>query len=204
MGELEVVLHGSDVRLVLALPRDAARRFVRTLLDRGARFRFVSHDLRRTLAAALGEHDRGRLLARSRVELPPIDIGRATRAPSERPHWVVCGRLVASKRVDRAIREAARRNVDLTVVGDGPLRADLEALAASLDARAHFVGHVPRESALALIASAHRLVHLSDAEGAPTVIREARALGVPVLATPVGDVALWAMHDPGIEIFRPA
>jgi len=45
---------------------------------------------------------------------------------------------------------------------------------------------------------------LSEAEGAPTVIREARALGVPVLATPVGDVLLWASEDPGIEIFRPA
>jgi glycosyltransferase involved in cell wall biosynthesis len=116
----------------------------------------------------------------------------------------VCGRLVASKRIDRAIREAARRNVDLTVVGDGPMRGELEILAASVHPRARFVGHLPREEALALIARAHKLVHLSDAEGAPTVIREARALGVPVLATPVGDVPLWAEEDPGIEIFRPA
>jgi glycosyltransferase involved in cell wall biosynthesis len=111
---------------------------------------------------------------------------------------------VGSKRVDRAIVEAARRNVELTVIGDGPLRAELEALASSFEPRARFVGHVPREHALSLIASAHKLLHLSDREGAPTVVREARALGVPVLATPVGDVARWALDDPGIEIFRPA
>ena len=60
-----------------------------------------------------------------------------------------------------------------------------------------------RPQALAWIAGADKLVHLSEAEGAPTVIREARALGVPVLATPVGDVPLWAASDAGIELFSP-
>jgi glycosyltransferase involved in cell wall biosynthesis len=114
----------------------------------------------------------------------------------------VCARLVPSKRVDLAIREAARHRAALTVIGDGPLRAELEALASSFEPRARFTGQLPRGDALALIADAHKLVHLSEAEGAPTVIREARALGVPVLATPVGDVARWAAKDPGIEIFR--
>src|SRR5207244_11344173 len=71
---LEVVLHGSDVRLVLALPFGAARHVVRTLLDRDAQFRFVSHDLRARLAAALGEDDRARLASRSRVALPRIEV----------------------------------------------------------------------------------------------------------------------------------
>jgi teichuronic acid biosynthesis glycosyltransferase TuaC len=202
-GELEVVLHGSDVRLLLGISRLLARHVVRKLLDRGARFRFVSHDLRARLEAALASADRARLSSVSRVELPKIEV-RGSPMPSARPHWVVCGRLVASKRVDRAIREAARRNVDLTVIGDGPMREKLEDLAGSIHPRARFVGHVPRDVALALIATAHKLLHLSDAEGAPTVIREARALGVPVLATPVGDVPRWALEDPGIEIFRPA
>ena len=83
------------------------------------------------------------------------------------------------------------------------LGAELEALAAAFEPRARFTGQIPRGDALALIADAHKLVHFSEAEGAPTVIREARALGVPVLATPVGDVARWADKDPGIEIFRP-
>lgn len=202
-GELEVVLHGSDVRLVVGFSRFFARHVVRKLLERRARFRFVSHDLRARLESALERADRSRLASASRVELPKIEVS-GSHEPSARPHWVVCGRLVASKRVDRAIREAARQNVDLTVIGDGPMREKLENLASSLHPRARFVGHVPRGEALALIATAHKLLHLSDAEGAPTVIREARALGVPVLATPVGDVPRWALEDPGIEIFRPA
>jgi glycosyltransferase involved in cell wall biosynthesis len=121
-----------------------------------------------------------------------------------RPRWVVCARLVRSKRVDLAIREAARHRAALTIIGDGPLRAELEALASGFEPRARFTGQLPRGDALALIAEAHKLVHLSESEGAPTVIREARALGVPVLATPVGDVARWAAKDPGIEIFRPS
>jgi teichuronic acid biosynthesis glycosyltransferase TuaC len=217
-GEIEVVLHGSDVRFVAGLPLALRSHVVRRLLDRGARFRFVSNELRLKLAVALDERDRERLWGASRVELPPIDVPCQRRADvahgpgtvagshprSGRPRWVVCGRLIASKGVDRAIREAARRNVDLTVIGDGPMRAELEALAASFEPRATFVGHLPRTDALALIAGSERLLHLSEAEGAPTVIREARALGVPVLATPVGDVPGWALEDPGIEIFRPA
>ncbi len=208
-GDIEVVLHGSDVRVFVRLPTVVRSHVVGRLLARGARFRFVSEELRGTLETSLRRAQRERLHATSRVELPPIDVRLRPRVSDPRdpgplrPRWVTCSRLIASKRVDRAIREAARSNVDLTIIGDGPLRDELEALAASLEPRARFVGHVSREMALGLIADSHRLVHLSEAEGAPTVIREARALGIPVLATPVGDVARWALDDPGIEIFRP-
>ncbi len=209
-GQLEIALHGSDVRLVAQLPSPVRSRIVGKLLDRGARFRFASHDLETRLLATVGTHDRERLRGVSRVELPPIDLpqsgaGYIDRPPGDRrPHWVTCARLIPSKRVDRAIREAARRNVHLTIIGDGPLRTELELLAASFEPRASFVGHLSRTETLSLIASSQKLLHLSDAEGAPTVVREARALGIPVLATAVGDVARWALSDPGIELFRPA
>jgi glycosyltransferase involved in cell wall biosynthesis len=218
-GDLEVVLHGSDVRVVLALPALLREHIVDALTSRGARFRFVAEDLRAKFLAILPKGQRARVRASSRVELPRISVSYVPARPAidlrtsghlarseegARPRWVVCARLVASKRVDLAIREAARHRAALTVIGDGPLRAELEALAAAFEPRARFTGQLPRGDALALIADAHKLVHLSEAEGAPTVIREARALGVPVLATPVGDVARWAAKDPGIEIFRPS
>jgi teichuronic acid biosynthesis glycosyltransferase TuaC len=217
---LEIVLHGSDVRVMLALPAPLRVHIVDRLLTREARFRFVAEDLCVKLLAAVPESRRARLRASSRVELPRISVSHVARraAPlirasggihaaraedGARLRWVVCARLVPSKRVDLAIREAARHRALLTVIGDGPLRAELEALASGFEPRARFTGQLPRGDALALIADAHKLVHLSEAEGAPTVIREARALGVPVLATPVGDVARWAVDDPGIEIFHP-
>jgi glycosyltransferase involved in cell wall biosynthesis len=111
---------------------------------------------------------------------------------------------VPGKRVDRALVAARRAGASLVVVGDGPERERLARLAEDLRVRARFVGRVPRDEALAWIAAADRLVHLSDAEGAPTVVREARALGVPVLASAAGDVPAWAASDPGIEIAREA
>jgi glycosyltransferase involved in cell wall biosynthesis len=200
--ELDVVLHGSDVRLVLRMPGPARRHIVRRLLAAHATFRFVSDDLRARFLAGLAAPERGQLRGASRVELPHLVVPAAAAAkePRGRERWVVCGRLIAAKRVDRAIQMAAERDVHLTVVGDGPLAGDLQLLAASLGGAVDFLGYLPRNEALEQIAKADRLVHLSDAEGCPTVVREARALGVPVLASPVGDLLQWAALDPGIEI----
>jgi len=199
---IEVVLHGSDARLALRMPRAMRRHMMRALLSAGASFRFVSEDLRARFLAGLDPPERRAVERVSRIELPHVAVPPRS-APSPRgarERWVVCGRLIAGKRVDRAIRMAAAREVHLTVVGDGPLGGELRQLAASLGGAVEFVGQLPRDQALAHIAGADRLVHLSETEGCPTVVREARALGIPVLATAVGDLVKWAAADPGIEI----
>ena len=105
----------------------------------------------------------------------------------------VC-RLVPMKRLDRFIRALAlaRRQVPSlkgVIVGDGPERASLEALArsiADLDRGLTFVGRsseVPR-----LLRQADMLVLSSDHEGFPNVVLEAMASRLPVIATPAGDV----------------
>ena len=90
---------------------------------------------------------------------------------------------MASKRVDRAIAHvAATGSADaLVVVGDGPERASLERIARTLGVRARFVGRVAREDALAWIGAADLVLHASEAEGLSTVLREAEALGTPVV-----------------------
>jgi teichuronic acid biosynthesis glycosyltransferase TuaC len=217
----DIVLHGSDVRLVLRLPRFVRRHIARSLLSARATFRFVSEDLCSRFLAGLPAPERDAVQKVSRVELPHVTVpsliarlspgsslaelssnssGGRRRLKGVGECWVVCARLIAPKRVDRAIRVAAERDVHLTVIGDGPLGSELRALAASLGGAVDFVGQLPRDQALAHIAVADRLVHLSDAEGCPTVVREARALGVPVLASAVGDLVKWAAADPGIEI----
>jgi glycosyltransferase involved in cell wall biosynthesis len=209
-GELEVVLHGSDVRVVGHLPSLLRTRVFRRLLARGATFRFVAEGLRSELLAALLAPERDSVRDRSRVEPARIAVPRATDADlarcrsilgtGDRPRWVTCARLIRSKRVDIAIREAARRGAELTVIGDGPMRAPLEKLASEIQPRPRFLGQLPRHQTLAFIESADRLIHTSMSEGSPTVIREARALQVPVLATASGDVARWAKTDSGIEL----
>jgi glycosyltransferase involved in cell wall biosynthesis len=67
----------------------------------------------------------------------------------------------------------------LVVVGDGPLRADLESLAARSDARIVFTGL--RHDARAIIGAADIVLLTSRWEGLPLVVLEALSAGRPVV-----------------------
>jgi glycosyltransferase involved in cell wall biosynthesis len=115
----------------------------------------------------------------------------------EAPLAVIVARLIAGKRVHVAL-EACERVTHLRsiVVGEGPEREHLM----RRFPRSTFVGHVERPLALAYLAAADVLVSASLDEGAPTVVREARALGTPVVCLAAGDLASWAEHDRGIHV----
>lgn len=199
-GELEIVVHGSDARLFARLPLALRRHVAARLAGRGARLRCVSEELRRELA----ESGLGVLAEKAEVAPPPIAIpSLPSRAATRRalgigalePLVVVAGRLIAGKRVDVALRALSLvPGLRVVVVGDGPERAAL--MRAFPDVL--FTGQRSRPEALALIAAADALVSASLAEGAPTAIREARALGVPAVSLPAGDLRKWAERDPGI------
>jgi glycosyltransferase involved in cell wall biosynthesis len=189
-GRLEVVSHGGDVRLLAGLPRLLRERLVRTIARRAHRWTFVSETLRDALLGSLGAETRADVERIARVEAAPIDLPdvreRAEglrRALGGDRVAVSAGRLIASKRVDRAIEHVARaRDFDLLVViGDGPEREPLQALARARGVAARFVGRLPREETLAWIAASDALIHASEAEGLSTVVREAEAFGTPVV-----------------------
>jgi teichuronic acid biosynthesis glycosyltransferase TuaC len=202
--ELEIVVHGSDARLFARLP--ARRLLARELLRADARLRFVSHELSGVVLGAMPPAERALLAARSRVEpccidVEPVPERAAARrelgiAPEARVA-VIVARLVAEKRVEVAL-EACQRVPQLTtfVVGEGAERGALERRFPG----AHFVGHVPRPRALTYVAAANVLVSASLLEGAPTVVREARALGTEVVCLPAGDLLRWAASDPGLHV----
>jgi glycosyltransferase involved in cell wall biosynthesis len=94
----------------------------------------------------------------------------------------VASRLVASKRIERAIDHVASHGGRLVVVGDGPERAALIDRARRLHVDARFLGARPHDEALAWIAAADVvLAPLARDEGAPTVVREATSLAVAVV-----------------------
>jgi len=210
---LEAVAHGGDVRLLMALPSAARLHILQALLRRGTQFQFVSGAAREELLAALPADLARRLDQTSRVrpahlDLPSTESLRRTATATRldlglsggEALLVFLGRLVPSKRVDMALEAAARldRPVHVAVVGSGPEAESLQTLSHELELPATFTGKLPRPEALRFVAAADVLIHPSLREGAPTAVREARALGVPVVAFPAGDIARWAQSDPGI------
>jgi teichuronic acid biosynthesis glycosyltransferase TuaC len=198
--KLEVVVHGSDARLIGRLPGFLRRRIAHSL--RAAEVRTVSEELRRELGRALGPAIAARTSVReARLELDGA-LGRADARRELGIHEnerlvVVAGRLIRGKRTEVALG-AARLipNVRVVVVGDGPERSRLE----QAFPEAELVGLVPRERALAWLAAANVVLSASLEEGAPSVVREARALGTPVVALACGDLMRQAESDPGLVV----
>lgn len=109
----------------------------------------------------------------------------AHRAP---PMAIFVGRHVRDKGISLlpAIMARARElvpDLEMTVVGDGPLRAatEAEAAARSLTASMHFVGRVTDERLATLMAAAACTVVPSVREGYGLVVVESCAYGTPVV-----------------------
>jgi glycosyltransferase involved in cell wall biosynthesis len=131
-----------------------------------------------------------------RVVPNPVDTDLftpAARAPGGRPTRII---TVAALQPAKGIRELLealarqRRELALDLVGDGPQRAEYEALArrAGLADRVVFHGSQPKSVVASLMQSADFLVLPSLGETFSVVVVEAMACGLPVLATRVGGV----------------
>lgn len=199
--ELEVVAHGSDVELLLKLPRSIGAGFLSRLKKRRATLRLVSEAQRNKLVTRFGLHS----LPNNYVRPCAFDVPVVThRDPpvelelsKQRPLIAIVARLVPEKRVDTALSAATViPHAQVIVVGDGPQRAELQ----HAFPHAQFLGQLPRPLTLRLIAAADVLLHASQLEGAPTVVREARALGTPVVAVNSGDLRAWSLLDPGLIV----
>ncbi len=127
--------------------------------------------------------------------LPAMKPLRASRAPL---HLVCVARLVEKKGLDHQLRiyaalRAAGVPFAARIVGEGPLRAELEKLAGHLGVAAHitFTGHLPQHEVWNQLLWADVLLHTGviapsgDRDGLPNVIPEAMAAGVLVLTSPV-------------------
>lgn len=119
-------------------------------------------------------------------------IGQGLPVPPGKRALVFVGRLVRVKRVEcilEALLELKKlRGPDFVcfIVGEGPLRTELETLTAKLGVTdvCRFLGF--RADIERCIAGADALVLASEHEGLPMTVLEAAALGTPVVATRVG------------------
>jgi glycosyltransferase involved in cell wall biosynthesis len=123
------------------------------------------------------------------------------------PCIISVGRLVAFKGFEYLIdacAELARRGLNFTcqIIGDGPLRGDLEARIRKLQLweRVRLVGSLSQGAVLEKLGSADifALASVTDAQGAsdvfPTVIIEAMAAGRPVVSTRLAGIPESVVH----------
>ncbi len=132
-----------------------------------------------------------------RTAAPPgarADVRAALGLPPDGFVVAWLGRMTEIKRADillRAFAHLRRSGVEasLVLVGDGPLRADLEQLADELgiagDCR--FLGYLAEVGPI--YAAADAAVLTSANEGTPVSIIEAQAAGLPAVSTDVGGVS---------------
>jgi len=177
------------VRLYHALDRFVAARADRIVP--------VSHELmRRRVPTALRHKVR---VVENAIVPRPRTVGAEAVAQWRAQHTltqpvVACvGRLSPEKGQDVLLRAAARLRemgvrFQLSLVGDGPWRAELEALAArlKLDAYVRFVGQ--QKDMDLVYAATDVLVLPSRKEGMPNVVLEGMLAGLPLVATQVGAV----------------
>jgi colanic acid/amylovoran biosynthesis glycosyltransferase len=173
-----------------------------------------AHLVRRAdLILCVSDFIRHRLIERG---FPPVKLRThylGVEVPERLDRWpdpggrrlLFVGRFVEKKGLRDLIAAAARlgelgENVELVLVGDGELRAKIEAAAAGSGIRHRLTGWLPPEAVTREMADAAVLVVPSrsaasgDAEGVPTVIFEAQARGLPVVATRHGGIPEAVRH----------
>lgn len=107
---------------------------------------------------------------------------------------LVAARLVPIKRLDRYVEvvrilAAARPEFRAAIVGDGPLREELEQQASRLALGPHLTFAGQQTDMGAWLAKARIFMLTSESEGLSLAIMEAMTCGLPVVAPRIGDLA---------------
>ncbi len=195
------LVHFSELGAAAARAVPAPQRRLHRLLARRAAGAIGASTQARDRLLALGADP-----ARTVVSLQSVDAdairaavaaGGRTRRP-EGPLALLCvARLVADKNLGaliEAVASAGPGTVELDLVGDGPLRADLQAQAASLGAVVRFHGSLTPAQTAQAYAEADVLALVSRHEPFGVALREGAAAGLPLIASAwagaTGDIAV--------------
>lgn len=186
---------GSDLRV-----RDAiSKRLTQPVVQSARRLLVVSEDLGRVAVRDYGADP-------ARIRAIPNGCDASIFHPQDRAAAraalgldadaelvVYVGRLVPEKGLRElldatATLAASRPRLQLALVGDGPMRAELDARVAAAPHRLHLPGAQDAQAVARWMAAADLVTLPSYSEGHPNVLVEALACGRPVVATPVGGI----------------
>jgi colanic acid/amylovoran biosynthesis glycosyltransferase len=190
-GRIVVSLRGNDLFKVLRGNAQASTAMIRSV----DLFLPVSNSLRDGIIALGAPAARVRVL-HSGIRLDQFAFQPRSRAPHEPIRIVSVGRLVPKKGFDQAIEAVASlirsgHNVFYNIIGSGRLQPELEQKIAelALGDRIQLLGSQPHEKVVEIMQSRHILLAPSvtapdgDQEGIPNVLKEAMAMGMPVVST---------------------
>ena len=191
-GKVVTAFHGYDLSRYM---RENGNEVYDSLFETGDLFLPISERWRNELVSlGCGEHK----LAVHRMGIDTSKFSFIPRRPREdgKVHLLTVARLVEKKGVQYGIQAMARLlekhpQIEYRIVGDGPLRGDLENLIGELsaDGNVKLLGWKRQEEVVALMKEADLLLAPSltgkdgDQEGIPVVLMEALAQGLPVLST---------------------
>jgi glycosyltransferase involved in cell wall biosynthesis len=188
-----VTARGSDLNLIAdyAVPR----RWIRWAAAQADGLVAVSSGLRDRLVALGTPHERVRVL-RNGVDLAlfhSVDRAAARRVLGfARPTLLAVGNLVPLKRHRLMVEALALLpQMDLVIVGDGPERAAIEALARArgVGERVRLLGRLAQDRLPQIYRAADLLLLVSTHEGWPNVLLESMACGTPVVVSPIAGIA---------------
>jgi glycosyltransferase involved in cell wall biosynthesis len=196
-----ITCHGSDVRLLER--NDLIRKAASGVFRRAARVTTVSKFLAGDIARLLP-----RIALNLAVTPMPVDVttfARGDRTKKVEPAQILyAGNLVRSKGVDLlldAAAELSRRHVSyrLKLLGEGPMRQELEAKAKSLGltARISWSPFVPQSAMPAEYGASTVTVLPSrgSAEGLGLTLVEALLAGSAIVGTPAGGIPEVVLHE---------
>ena len=191
-GKLVTTFHGSDVNVTGAIGSNSQRQLMFNTTD----WFTANTNFIKNRAVALGCPNDRCSIWHMGVDLPLFNFHVRTVADGEPIRILTVARLVETKGVEYVIRalpliKHRANSIEYHIVGEGPLRNQLEQLACELGVTRQVIFHgaCSAESVRKHLDRSHIFVLASitasnnASEGQPVVLIEAQAAGLPVVAT---------------------
>lgn len=194
--KLVISIHGTDVLPFKNAERQSSSPFLRLVLRAADLIIGPSWGFLRRCDAVLASVSARRMAIHNGIDLAELESTVSTQSGSTRSQFILS---IAShdewKGLDVLISAMALlrdqgRAVRLVLAGDGPLRPELEGLAAALglDQQVEFIGYQSRPAVARLLSECTLFVLPSRYETFGIVVVEALACGKPVVATAVDGI----------------
>jgi colanic acid/amylovoran biosynthesis glycosyltransferase len=191
-GKLITTFHGNDITTTLQRKGD---RYYNQLFSSADLFLPISERWKHKLIE-LGCDKRKIIVHRMGIDCKRFSFTSRQPQADGQTHLVTVARLVEKKGVEYGIRAVAKlskvnRNIKYNIVGDGPLREDLQQLIQELDIgdRVKLLGWKQQKEVAEILNNADILLAPSvtskdgDQEGIPVSVMEAMAMGLPIVST---------------------